>query len=406
MDEILKKTASKPRVILSAPVLTESGYGVHSRQIATWLLEKHRRGEIELFVHAVPWGNTPWFLDGNMQGGLVGEIQQRTVVPSGMKFDVSIQLKLPNEWDPKMATTNVGVTAGVETDRCNPAWVEACNCMQHVVVPSQHVRRALEATGKIDVPLSVVPEAYPAQFARPSTDPNQVDEALAGLGTKFNFLVFGQVTGDSRTDRKNTFSTLRWLMETFAGDPDVGIVLKTNMGRNSKIDREVTTMTLRNWKAGFQTKQMPHIHLFHGSMTDVEVRSLYTHPTVKALVSLTRGEGWGLPLLEAAVCGLPVIATDWSGHLDFLNEGRFLKVNYDLREVPSARVDNSIFVRGARWAEPKEEDFKRKVAKFRVSGEVPRQWASELRATLIDKFSPAAVFSMYDRELGGYLRRG
>ena len=46
--------------------------------------------------------------------------------------------------------------------------------------------------------------------------------------------------------------------------------------------------------------------------------NLYAHPKIKAYVSLTHGEGYGLPLFEAAYHGIPIIAPDWSGHLDFL----------------------------------------------------------------------------------------
>lgn len=392
----------KKRIMFSAPVFTESGYGVHARQIATWLLEKHRDGRIELFIHPVSWGNTPWIIDSKALGGIIGELQSLSV-PAATQTDVSIQLKLPNEWDPKMAPINIGVTAGVETDRANPKWVTSCNLMTHVVVPSNHIKKALEAAGEITCPLTVIPESFPGLFLRETDVEPSIAQKLDTLPTKFNFLVFGQLTGDQKSDRKNTYNTLKWLIESFDGDKNVGIMLKTNMGRNTKIDREITTNTLKQYLTPIKKASSPPVYLFHGSMTDREVKVMYSHDSVKALVSLTRGEGYGLPTLEAAALGLPVIATDWSGHLEFMNTGKFLRINYDLREIHPSRVDNAIFMRGAKWAEPREDDFKKKITKFRSSSEIPKSWAKDISTSIRSKFSPLAINAQYDDVLGKYV---
>jgi len=137
------------KVVLRAPVLTRSGYGTHARQVCRFLLEKHEKNEIELFVRAVPWGVTPWLLNKDMQNGLVGKIMQRTLEHKG-EFDVSIQLQLPNEWDPNIAHKNIGITAAVETNICNKSWIQNCYSMDEVIVPSQThtaTAHAVEYTG-------------------------------------------------------------------------------------------------------------------------------------------------------------------------------------------------------------------------------------------------------------------
>ena len=103
------------RVILRGPALTMSGYGVHTRQIARWLLSLPN---IDLTIQALPWGITPWTINRN--DDLTREIMNRCKPISG-KFDISFQVQLPNEWDSNLADVNIGITAGVETDRCNPA---------------------------------------------------------------------------------------------------------------------------------------------------------------------------------------------------------------------------------------------------------------------------------------------
>jgi len=104
-------------VLLRAPVLTQSGYGVHSRQIARWLLSKP---DIDVRFHALPWGTTPWHVNPDSENGLIGKIMHKTV-DGNFHADVSLQLQLPNEWSTSVGKYNVGITAGVETDKCNPA---------------------------------------------------------------------------------------------------------------------------------------------------------------------------------------------------------------------------------------------------------------------------------------------
>src|ERR1044072_1386725 len=231
---------------------------------------------------------------------------KRSSSPAG-QYDVSIQLQLPNEWDAKLGRYNVGLTAGVETDKCNPAWSEACNAMNMIIVPSTHVKTNLKSHGTVKVPVNVIPEAF--------SDACLKDEAslpitkLPEFSTSFNFLIFGQLTGNNTfNDRKNTFFSLKWLFETFQNDKDVGVVLKTNAGRNTLIDRNTVKNVISQVITETRKGPYPRVHLLHGEMSDDEVAALYRHPKIKALVALTRGEGFGLPILEAAASGLPIIA--------------------------------------------------------------------------------------------------
>jgi glycosyltransferase involved in cell wall biosynthesis len=131
-------------------------------------------------------------------------------------------------------------------------------------------------------------------------------------------------------------------------------------------------------------------------MSSDEVASLYSVESIKCLVSLTRGEGFGLPLLEASAAKIPVIATNWSGHLDFLNLGKFIPISYNLVDIPQSRVDGRIFLEGFKWADPIEEDFKKKVIKLRHNYKKPNEWASELSSNLKNTFSQRAICMKYD----------
>lgn len=384
-------------VLLRAPLLTQSGYGVHSRQIMRWLLKKEQAGKIKLFCQALPWGNTPWYINNDLLDGLVGQIMTRIIEPQE-KHDVTIQLQLPNEWDSKLGDYNVGVSAVVETDRCNPQWISSCNQMDCVIVPSNHAAKALTNSGTVHKQIQIIPES----FSSACLLANDKLPTMPKFSTNFNFLVFGQITGNNPyNDRKNTFFTLKWLFETFKDDPDVGIVLKTNAGRNTKIDRAHVKKMVEQIINEIRGPKGPKVHLLHGEMSDEEVVSLYKHPQIKGLVALTLGEGFGLPILEAAACGLPIIATNWSGHLDFLSHGKFISVQYILNEVHKSRIDNQIFMNGSRWAMPIEQDAKKKLLKFKESSMIPQEWARELSHKIQQLYCEEAIFQKYDDVIKG-----
>ena len=374
-------------VLLRAPVLSQSGYGVHARQVFRWLESRN----FDVKCQVVNWGNTPWYVNPNALNGMIGRIMSSTNLSA--KPDVSVQLQLPDEWDPNIAPVNVGMSAFVETDICNPAWIDAVNRMNTVIVPSEFTKRVLmksSITNPVRTRVEVVAESFPDAILENHT-------INLDLTTDFNFLLVSQLTAQQPAeDRKNIVNTIRWIAEEFKDDPRCGIIIKTNSGRSTSIDRTLTRNTLKSALDGISTKV--RVYMLHGDVSEQEMVGLYRHPTVKALVSLTRGEGFGLPLLEAAAAGLPVIATSWSAHTEFLGK-KYIPVDHQLVGIPASRVENRIFVQGARWADPSEADFKRRIRKFRTSPDVPHEWAAELMETVRKSYGWPAVSEQYDRAL-------
>lgn len=386
----------KKKIILRGPLLTQSGYGVHARQVANWLFSvADQRDDLEVFCEPLPWGITPWIVDTEAHNGLVGRIIQSS--KKSDHYDVSIQIQLPNEWNPFLADCNIGITAAVEADKCNPEWITACNRMDMVIVPSEFTKKVLQNSGDLKVKTIVVPESFIEEC---------LDSSISGLESlvldkKINFLIFSQITGTNpENDRKNIFYTIKWLNEVFKDNPDVGVVIKTNLGRQTIVD-EVNCMSLLT-KVVNETKLGPNgptFQLLHGDMTNDEIVGLYRHPKINALISLTHGEGFGLPILEAAVNGLPVIVTNWSAHTEFLSQGKFIKIDYTLGPVHQSKVDGQIYQNEFKWAYPSEEDFKRKINKFVESPGIPQTWAKELAEKLKESHSPKRIGETYSKEL-------
>jgi ADP-heptose:LPS heptosyltransferase/glycosyltransferase involved in cell wall biosynthesis len=159
------------------------------------------------------------------------------------------------------------------------------------------------------------------------------------------------------------------------------------MARNTVMDYEHTMARLREIKSNWKEEEIPPIYLLHGNLSDEEMAELYNHPKIKSFISLTHGEGFGLPLIEAAACGLPIVATNWSGHLDFLTKGKFSPIKYQLKDIPDVAVWDPIMIKGSKWAEVEEADVKHRMKKMVKAYTKPKEWAEKLVKTIDEEFS-------------------
>lgn len=400
----------KKRLVFKGPVLTSSGYGVHARQLLRAVVES---GEYDVGVVAINWGRTPFVYDRSPEFERIFSLMRKheDSLRLGAEYDVSVQVTIPNEFE-KMARVNVGVTAGIEVDRVSPQWISKANeLVDLVVVPSTHSARTFLDTryklsdGRVvglEKPLVVCPEGVDVSVF----NGEPVDSPLE-LAPEFNFLAVG--LGFERgfgEDRKNLSTLVKWFCEVFKGEKSVGLVLKASMVNNSLTDFEGVRARVAEIKAAVGCGELPRVVVVHGRLSDKEMAALYKNPRIKALVSLTHGEGFGLPILEAAACGLPVVATNWSGHLDFLNvdgKRRFVPIEHELAPIPKSAVWEGVMEDGSRWAYPKEGDAKLKLRKVVASYDKPREWAGELGARVREKFSLESVGRAFLDALRGFL---
>ena len=384
------------KIIFRGPVQTASGYGVHARMLLKALDDD---GRFDITVMSVPWGATALVYDDTPEMRRIKELSAKFNPNNRVEFDASVQVTIPNEFA-KLAPKNICVTAGIETDRVAALWQNKTNEVADVlVVPSIHSARGFttgiygEQKGPQQLllrrPLYILPEWVNTDVF--NTSPVEPDPRW-DFPSDFNFLAVGlgldKADGE---DRKNLTNTVKWFCEQFRGNPYVGLVLKVSMVNNSAVDFKNVKARVAMIKQQTGCGQFPRIHLIHGRLRDEELAALYKHPQIKAMVSLTHGEGYGLPLIEAAACGLPIVATNWSGHLDFLKgaDGRrlFVPVEYDLAPVPPSCVWKDVMEEGTRWANPKEMDAKLKMTKVTISYDKPKQWATELAQHIAATFN-------------------
>jgi glycosyltransferase involved in cell wall biosynthesis len=387
-------------VLVRAPLLSQSGYGVHSRQIFKFC---EAQKDWNITTQVLPWGITPWNVNDTDEGGLYGRIMS-TSKPSTQKFDISFQIQLPHEWDENLAHFNVGITAGVETTKCSQDWSgKQREKMDLVIVPSNFTKETLTRTAgqKNKTPVEVLPEAY---FYDLLCDPT--DDPLKDITTEKNFLTIGTLTSDNpEADRKNLISSIIWFMKAFEGKKDVGLIVKTSRGRDTTIDRELVRKTLRQVRtaAKIDLDRAPKLYMMHGTMTREEMRNVYRSKKLIGYMSATRGEGFGLPLLEAAVSELPVVATNWSAHTEFLDGPSFQKVKFDMCPVPPSRIDGTIFVAGSAWANPREGNFCRKMKSLYENPKQFKTAAKNLSKTLTKTHSLEALQEKFENIMRKYL---
>lgn len=357
---------SKPRFVISCPFDTYSGYGARSRDLVRAIIELDKY-KVELLPQR--WGNTPW-------GFCKDHPEWQFLLNYAVKNDwnktqpeIWMQISIPNEFQP-LGKYNIGVTAGIESNVCKPEWLEGLNRMNENWVSSNHAKntfvetkynRQNKQTGqnegeiKLEKPIKVVFEGANLDVYKsiPTKEIKNID--LSSIKESFCFLFVGHwMQGEFGHDRKNVSLLVKAFFETFKNVKNPpALILKSSIGTSSYMSREELLNRILRIRRTVNSHKLPNIYLLNGDLSDNEVNELYNHPKVKAMVSLTKGEGYGRPLLEFSLTGKPVIASGWSGHTDFLHNEYTLLLPGELENV-HASVANDWLIKESKWFKPSE----------------------------------------------------
>ena len=354
----------KPLVLVTAPVGTRSGYGSHSRDICRSLIAMDK---FDVKIWPVRWGSTPQNALSEENPSDVPIIQRLLDNPNmDRQPDVHFHIVVPNEFQP-IAKYNIGITAGLETTVCPPEWLEGLNRMNLNIVPAKFIKESLSKTVfdkhdqntqqkigeiKCTTPIEVLFEGADTELYKPTKEFSKelVDE-LKDIKEDFCFLFVGHWLGGSLgQDRKDLGMLIKTFLETFKDKPkQPALILKTSGATPSILDREDILAKLKQIKSTVSGDKLPNVYVLHGDLSDDEINGLYNHPKVKAHVSFTHGEGFGRPLLEASLSEKPVIAPNWSGHVDFLNDKDALLLPGSLNDVKKESFPKNMHVKGAQW---------------------------------------------------------
>ena len=355
----------KKLMLICAPVTSRSGYGAHARDL-THAFIKHNKYDVKIMD--VPWGDCPRnALDKNNENDKVLLNCILSEPQLDKQPDIYVDIRIPNEFQ-QWGKFNIGITAGIETTAVSNVWLEGCNKMDLVIVPSEHSKvgfvqalyEKMQQTSdgqqqkvgelKLEKPIEVLFEGADEDVYKPIENVNL--DLVDDIKEDFCFLFVGQWTkGGFGEDRKDISKLIKLFYEAFANKKEQpALILKTNGATYSIMDREDCLSKINQIKSMFPSDwDLPNVYLLHGSLSDKEMNKLYNHKKIKAMVSLTHGEGFGRPLLEATMVGLPVITSAWSGHCDFLSQDDSLLLGGNLVKVPESQIWKDIIVKDSQW---------------------------------------------------------
>tara|TARA_Y100001963_G_scaffold136966_1_gene200161 strand:- start:1466 stop:2824 length:1359 start_codon:yes stop_codon:yes gene_type:complete len=416
----------KKFMLICAPVTSRSGYGEHARDLVHSFIE-HDKYDIK--IQDVRWGDCPRnALDINNKNDkrildLIMTDNQLSKQP-----DVYVDIRIPNEFM-QVGKFNIGITAGVETDIVSGKWLEGCNKMDLVIVPSNHSKIGFvnsiydkvqnlpngqqQKIGefKLDKPMEVLFEGADEDVYKPLTKDEIDKEFFDWLNTevpeKFAFLFLGQWTkGGYGEDRKDISRLIKVFYESFANKKkQPALILKTNGATYSIMDKEECISKINQVKSNFPSDwKLPNVYLLHGDIPKEEINYLYNHPKVKSMVSMTHGEGFGRPLLEASMTGLPVITSGWSGQLDFLDKENSILLPGELKQVPESMVWEDIIIKESKWFDTNEDSMYKALNYSFVNQEEIKRKASELLDTNREKFTLNKMTEKLDEIMEKYLK--
>jgi len=349
----------KQLIFISCPIDTYSGYGARSRDIVKALLKADK---YEVKIIPQRWGNTPFgFLkaDNAEDKQILDCIWNQPQLPK--QPDIWIQITVPNEFQP-VGKFNIGITAGIETTICDATWIEGVNRMNLTLVSSEHAKAVFQQSSfeqrdnntqqvikqiKLEKPVEVLFEGVNTDIYQKidAVNDSEVWDIVEDIKEDFNFLYVGHwLQGELGQDRKDTGMLVKTFLETFKGKgTKPGLILKTSSATYSIMDRDEMLDKIQRIRVMVGGEDLPNVYLLHGELTDGEINELYNHTKVKAHITFTKGEGFGRPLLEASISQKPVIAPNWSGHIDFLDAEMSTLLPGQITQIhPSAVVPNML----------------------------------------------------------------
>jgi len=389
-------------ILISGPLLSNSGYGVHSRQVFEFITANLEKND-KVYCNITNWGNSSWHLSNNTTANSFEKILACFIPESqigNFKYDECYSIDYPSEWI-LIGNKNIGITAGVETDIVPNNWIDFVNKTDLTIVPSEFSKKAFIKSSelsrkKLIREIYVIPEYFYESFTEENWDLNE--EFLCNIKTNNNLLLIGQITSlDRDCDRKNIINSIESSARILSNVKNSSLILKLNAGNNSELDfiktRKIINPIIENIKQELKEKS-PKFYLLHGNLSEKELKFLYQNKA-SALLCLSRGEGFGLTLLEAAACGCPIIATNYSAYTEFLDD-KFIKVDYNLDQIPDKK-SNKIFIKNSKWANFENKSLNLGIINFFNNKSKYTNISKDLQNFIVKNYNKQIILDKYKK---------
>lgn len=223
-----------------------------------------------------------------------------------------------------------------ETDRLPESWIPLCNSMDEIWVPSDWNIEVYRRSG-VTKPMFKVPHVIEIP------DLSDINEVKIGSTDTFVFYSIFQWI-----ERKGPISLLRAYLTEFKPEENVTLALKTYRMDTSIKEQQIVKSDINNIKKSLRIEKFPSITFFGNLMPYEYIKGL--HQRGDCFVLPHKGEGFGIPIAEAMAFGNPVISTNYSGNLEFMNQDNSYLIDYC--EGPVSGMIFSNYNGYMNWAEP------------------------------------------------------
>jgi len=349
---------NKLTCVVSCPIDIISGYGSRSRDFVKALI-KAKGEEWDIKILSQRWGECPY---GALSRDIPEELDliNRVMPQLDRQPDIWFQITVANEFQ-SIGKVNIGVSALVETTILPAELLEGLNRMTFNIVSSNFVKDIAERTSfdridqntnqkqdtvKLNKPVEVLFEGVDTKKYK-RLEKSNFD--LSDIKEEFCFLSVGHwLSGVIGEDRKQLTTLVKAFLNAFKDKKKrPALLLKTSLAGFSIMEEEVILDSIdmiRKTVGG----DMPNIYLLYGELTEEEMNNVYNHEKVKAF-ALVGNEGFGRPYLEfSAASSKPIIASPFSGHVDFLSEEYNVFVLGKVEQIhPTA--SNQFLIKESSW---------------------------------------------------------
>lgn len=226
-----------------------------------------------------------------------------------------------------------------ELPRLPADWAQVMSMMDAVLVPTSYIGSAIESSISADRLPRLL--SHPTVVTPPSlVVPNRA-RWVSGRESTTVFLVTFDVR--SEVQRKNPWSAIEAFRRAFTDRDDVTLLIKANNAATSEQAEHIRRLEALE-------SADPRVVLLRAHLSREDLWEL--HASCDAYISLHRAEGLGLGLMESMAVGNPVIATGWSGNMDFMDSANSFPVPFHLVPVSGVTHVNYVAEAHQSWAEP------------------------------------------------------
>lgn len=320
------------------PCLDYSGYGEANRHDIGAL---HAAG-VDLTLQI------PRYVHDITDYGRLGELC-RQLDGSSIGYSVKIIHTTPDQFN-KYIEPNVYHIGRViwETDKLPKEFVDNANMMDEIWTASETTKKAIENSG-VTKPVYVIPEAIDT-----SLDVDSIQPFKTIAENKFLFYSIFEWT-----ERKNPAALLKAYWLEFQKTPNVGLLIKTYLDNFTDMKKRQVRALINQVKNSLELPHYAPVYLFPDLMNREQVYRF--HKTGDCFVSAHRGEGWGIPQMEAMFLGKPVISTDFGGIHDYITDAvDGLLVHHRMVPVMNSR-NQDWYAADQQWADVNIDDLRQQM---------------------------------------------